>query len=90
MSSTSKKVASFISEPLGNKPVTALGGIGEKHGRELLEHGFQSAGAVVGQYMALNKSDVKFTQFLEKVTTANDREANNCLLSVKGYCNNNM
>ena len=90
MSSNSRKVASFISEPLGNKPATALGGIGEKHAGELRDHGFRNAAAVVGHYMALNKNDVKFKQFLNDVTTANNQEVHSCLSSVKGWCSHNL
>lgn len=40
MSSTSQKHRDFVTEPIGEKPVFALGGIGEVLGKRLEEKGF--------------------------------------------------
>lgn len=40
MSTTSQKHRDFVGEPMGDKPVTALSGIGEVLGKSLEQKGF--------------------------------------------------
>lgn len=47
MSSTSQKHKEFVAEPMGEKPVMALAGIGEVLGKRLEEKGFDKVSKLV-------------------------------------------
>ena len=60
MSSTSQKHRNFVSEPMGEKPVTDLAGIGEALGGRLKDRGFDKAYVVLGQFLLLKKNEELF------------------------------
>ena len=43
---TTKKHKDFISEPMGDKPLTALAGIGEVYGERLKATGFEKVSCI--------------------------------------------
>ena len=49
MSTTSQKHRNFVAEPMNEKPVTDLAGIGEVLGKRLESKGFDKAYVVLGQ-----------------------------------------
>lgn len=57
MSSTSQKHKEFVAEPMGEKPVTALAGIGEALGGRLESKGFDKVGSWTGEG-AQNKTPI--------------------------------
>ncbi|XP_038075526.1 barrier-to-autointegration factor-like isoform X2 [Patiria miniata] len=75
---TTKKHKQFVSEPMGDKPVTELGGIGPKYGERLQEAGFEKAFNVLGQFLVLNKDKELFIDWLMATTSANNKCANDC------------
>lgn len=47
MSSTSQKHRNFVAEPMGEKEVTELAGIGEKFGERLREKGYDTVNRLI-------------------------------------------
>ena len=67
MSTTSQKHRNFVAEPMGEKPVTDLAGIGEVLGKRLVSKGFDQAYVVLGQFLLLKKNKDLFIDWI-KVT----------------------
>jgi hypothetical protein len=56
MSSTSQKHRNFVAEPMNEKPVTDLAGIGEVLSKRLVAKGYDKAYVVLGQFLLLKKN----------------------------------
>jgi hypothetical protein len=78
MSSTSKKHASFVSEPMGEKEITDIAGIGETYGKKLRDLGFEKAYNLLGQYLLINKDEEMFKEWLKDEVGMNGKHLNDC------------
>ncbi|PAA60939.1 hypothetical protein BOX15_Mlig008576g6 [Macrostomum lignano] len=76
--STSQKHKNFVAEPMGDKPVTELPGIGEKLGQRLVDHGCDKAYVVLGQFLVVKKDEEMFTDWLKDQSGANAKQAGDC------------
>ncbi|XP_075255072.1 barrier-to-autointegration factor-like [Convolutriloba macropyga] len=90
MSSTSQKHKNFISEPMGEKGVDELAGIGAVLGERLIEKGFVKAYMVLGQFLILNKDEDLFKTWLKDTIKANSKQANDCFTCLNEWSNNFM
>ena len=54
-----------MAEPMGEKPVTDLAGIGEVLGKRLSSKGFDKAYVVLGQFLLLKKDKDLFTEWIK-------------------------
>uniref|UniRef100_A0A7R9DY70 Barrier-to-autointegration factor-like protein n=4 Tax=Timema TaxID=61471 RepID=A0A7R9DY70_9NEOP len=86
MSSTSQKHRNFVAEPMGEKPVTDLAGIGDVLGRRLESSGFDRAYVVLGQFLILKKSKDLFQDWLKDVAGANTKQSSDCFQCLADWC----
>ncbi|XP_026469198.1 barrier-to-autointegration factor-like [Ctenocephalides felis] len=86
--STSQKHRNFVCEPMGNKLVTELPGIGSVLAQRLANAGYLKASSVLGQFLAMDKDQEKFKLWLKSVCQANSKQANDCYISMRDWTNN--
>lgn len=86
MSSTSQKHRNFVSEPMGEKLVTELAGIGPVLGERLTEKGFDKAYIVLGQFLLLKKDQEMFMEWIKDTCAANKKQGSDCHNCLKEWC----
>ena len=83
--STSQKHRNFISEPIGNKSVKALPGIGDVLGGRLITLGYDKAYVVFGQFCFLRGKKRRFRRWLKKACNANAKQQRDCYRGLKEW-----
>ncbi|CAG5115257.1 unnamed protein product [Candidula unifasciata] len=86
MSTTSKKHRNFVSEPMGEKPVTELAGIGDVLGKRLIDQNYDKAYTVLGQFLLFKKDEGLFTDWLNDKCGANSKQQGDCYQCLKEWC----
>lgn len=90
LSSESSKVRDFVSEPLGDKPVTAIAGIGKATSERMASLGINYAYQLVGIFLQHKKDRVLFRTHLSSSFGMNNNHlvaTTNCIGSwVDSYC----
>ncbi|XP_037094137.1 barrier-to-autointegration factor-like [Pollicipes pollicipes] len=85
MSSTIRKILIFVAEPMGEKPVIDLAGIGEVLGKGLVNHGFDRAYIVPGQFLLLKDNEL-FVDWLVDLIHCNVKQASDCWQCLNDWC----
>jgi hypothetical protein len=86
-SSTSQKHQDFVSEPMGEKDVTEVAGIGKVLGQRLIDKGFDKAYVLLGQFLVMKKDEENFKEWLKDACGANALQATNCFECLNEWCN---
>ncbi|GFQ66061.1 barrier-to-autointegration factor [Trichonephila clavata] len=86
MSSTSQKHKNFVSEPMGDKSVNELAGIGEVLSKRLEAKGFDKAYVVLGQFLVLKKHKELFIDWMKDICAANSKQASECYQCISDWC----
>lgn len=76
----------FISEPMGEKPVTALSGVGEILGEKLSREGYNKAYVVLGKYLILKKNRELFLEWMIDEIGASYHAASDCFECLEEWC----
>ena len=87
MSSTSQKHRDFVAEPMGDKDVTALPGVGKTIGARLADKGFDKAYVVLGQFLVLKKNEELFLDWINTTAGANAKYGGDCYAGLRDWCN---
>lgn len=75
-----------MGEPMGDKEVTELSGIGETLGGRLSGKGYDKAYVVLGQYLLLKKDEELFRDWLNETCGANKKQTMDCYTCLKDWC----
>ena len=102
MSTTSQKHRNFVAEPMGEKPVTDLAGIGDVLGKRLESKGFDKAYVVLGQFLLLKKNKELFVEWIkvgsrhnetvcnifsvQDLASANTKQSGDCFQCLSDWC----
>jgi len=90
MTTTSVKHQNFIAEPMGEKAVTELAGIGPVYSAKLIDQGFDKAYVVLGQFLLLKKDKDMFIDWLTDLAGANKHHANACYDCLHEWCEQHL
>ncbi|PAA84808.1 hypothetical protein BOX15_Mlig016644g2, partial [Macrostomum lignano] len=77
----------FVAEPMGEKPVTELPGIGPVLGERLASRGCDRAYVILGQFLVVKKDREMFTDWLNDQCNANTKQAGDCYNGLVEWCN---
>ena len=82
----SRKYHLFIREPMSNKSVTNLVGVGKVLGRRFAARGFQEASTLFGQFHLVKKVKVLFMIWVMKKTGSNMGQAKDIYQCLFDWC----
>ncbi|KAK4887778.1 hypothetical protein RN001_004049 [Aquatica leii] len=82
---TTIKHENIVNEPMGNKPVGKLPGVGPTLSGRMVHGGYEKASQIYGQYLVLNRDHVRFENWMKDNFRADRRHAGNCSKALEEY-----
>jgi len=80
------KNRNFVNEPMGNKDVTEVSGVGPITGKRMVRKKFSKAWMLFGQFLLLKKNAPDFCFWLETTFSMQERDANQCCQCFSQWC----
>ena len=75
----------FASEPVGNKPASAIPGLSAAGAEKLRQADVSTASVVIGKWLVSGKDEVKFRQWLETIVDAKNEDLDAICQAVAKY-----
>ncbi|XP_054874672.1 barrier-to-autointegration factor-like [Amphiprion ocellaris] len=88
--SPTKKQRNFVSELIGDKPVTALPGVRPDLGKKLQQKGYERADKLLGRFLVMRRDTEAFSDWLRRTSGAKPHLATSCINALQEYCDNNL
>ncbi|XP_008216412.1 barrier-to-autointegration factor-like [Nasonia vitripennis] len=85
---TSQKHRDFTSEPMRNKSVNALPGVGGVLGERLKTSGYSKAKNVLGEYLVRDENKASFQGWMKDQVGANQKQSGDTYNSLQEYQRN--
>ncbi|XP_039761761.1 barrier-to-autointegration factor-like [Pararge aegeria] len=82
---TTKKHRDFVSEPIGDKHVSELSGIGKVLGERMEKGGFKKASTVLGYYLVVREDHEEFQKWMKEKWGANSKQSTDCYNCLKDW-----
>ncbi|XP_044516662.1 barrier-to-autointegration factor-like protein [Gracilinanus agilis] len=81
------KLRTFLGEPMGEKCVAFVDGVGRDLARSLITCGYDKAYVLLGQFLLMHKKDEEFQMWLRMSFGATRQEARMIANCLREWCN---
>ena len=88
--SSSKKCRQLVAEPIKDKGVEELPGVGAVAAKRLKNYHYPKAEKVLGIFLMMERNEVRFCRWLMSEGCLNSRDQKICYNALNKYCNNHL